>query len=128
MSEGLEWKVTQKSSSHPKAPLGKVPMIPSDLAGGTGAQDMLKTKFSKALNNPFVPLGMLSTVGCLLGMLVATKNRDPPKAQLYMRGRVAAQGFTIIALVCGGLSAFNWDTSIFFRRPQKAEPVEKPSL
>jgi len=63
-----------------------------------------KSQFGKFATNPFVPLGMGATVLCLMGMM---KNLqvNPMKTQYYMRGRIAAQFFTIMALVGGGAFA-----------------------
>ncbi|XP_031575335.1 HIG1 domain family member 2A, mitochondrial-like isoform X2 [Actinia tenebrosa] len=62
-----------------------------------------KEKFArKARENPFVPIGCLLTVGALGYGLVSFKRGDVRMQQYMMRARVAAQGFTILA-VCGGL-------------------------
>ena len=54
--------------------------------------------------NPFVPIGVLVTVGILGNGLFAMKNKDKHKSQRMMRYRVAAQGFTVIALVIGTMA------------------------
>uniref|UniRef100_A0A7E4W7X0 HIG1 domain-containing protein n=1 Tax=Panagrellus redivivus TaxID=6233 RepID=A0A7E4W7X0_PANRE len=81
-----------------------VPMLPSDvLASGGDSALAMNPVVKNALLNPFVPVGMLATVGCLCGMFKATLNRNQYRAQLYMRGRVGAQFFTVCVLVGGAL-------------------------
>ena len=58
-----------------------------------------------AKRNPFVPIGVLVTVGVLGRGLFAMKSKDQGKSQRMMRYRVAAQGFTVIALVIGTVAA-----------------------
>ena len=61
--------------------------------------------------NPFVPLGILITVGVLGNGILAMKNNDRVKSQKMMRYRVVAQGSTILALVAGTLlSQFYYST------------------
>uniref|UniRef100_A0A0N5CDA4 HIG1 domain-containing protein n=1 Tax=Strongyloides papillosus TaxID=174720 RepID=A0A0N5CDA4_STREA len=116
-NDGLEWQVIKQKSS------GTVPKIPSDIFEEE-KNIFFESKLKKALSNPFVPAGLIATCGCLLGMSIATKNRDPLKAQYYMRGRIAAQAFTVIALVSAGLHSVNWDMSVFFKGPTK---LDKPT-
>ena len=52
--------------------------------------------------NPFVPLGLAATVFFLTNGLRHMALRNTEKSQMMMRGRVIAQGFTVVALV-GGL-------------------------
>lgn len=80
-----------------------VPLIPQDMSSGSRGQTASTTVLQKALNNPLVPLGMLATTGCLIGMMVATLRRSSRDAQLFMRGRVVAQGLTVAALVGGAV-------------------------
>ncbi|KAK5983900.1 DNA-directed RNA polymerases I, partial [Trichostrongylus colubriformis] len=80
-----------------------VPMIPHDFSKGSHSTTLSSTVLQRALGNPFVPIGMAVTVGCLVGMLGATLNRKPHQAQLFMRGRCLAQGFTVAALVYGAI-------------------------
>uniref|UniRef100_A0A0N4VUJ1 HIG1 domain-containing protein n=1 Tax=Haemonchus placei TaxID=6290 RepID=A0A0N4VUJ1_HAEPC len=80
-----------------------VPMIPQDFSKGSHSKSMSSTVLQRALSNPFVPIGMAATVGCLVGMLSATLKRKPNQAQLFMRGRCLAQGFTVAALVYGAI-------------------------
>lgn len=55
--------------------------------------------------NPFVPVGMLITVGVLFNGIQAMRKNDREKSQRMMRYRVGAQGGTIIALVIGTLAS-----------------------
>ncbi|XP_045475598.1 HIG1 domain family member 2A, mitochondrial [Harmonia axyridis] len=59
-------------------------------------------KFMKKLKeNPFVPVGAILTTGCLSYGLYSYRAGRPKMSQLMMRSRVAAQGFTVFALVLG---------------------------
>ncbi|CAI4227109.1 unnamed protein product [Auanema sp. JU1783] len=78
-----------------------VPLIPNDMSGGSKA--VSASVLQKAFSNPFVPIGMIATCGCLIGMLGATLKRNSKRAQFYMRGRVVAQGITVASLVCGAM-------------------------
>uniref|UniRef100_A0A8C6TN22 HIG1 hypoxia inducible domain family, member 2A n=1 Tax=Neogobius melanostomus TaxID=47308 RepID=A0A8C6TN22_9GOBI len=55
----------------------------------------------KTKENPFVPLGCLGTAGALLYGLRAFHHGKTRQSQLLMRGRIFAQGFTVIAIVVG---------------------------
>lgn len=62
-----------------------------------------KNKFlRKVKENPLVPIGMLATVGALVYGVSNFLIGNQKKQQYAMRGRVVAQGATVIALV-GGL-------------------------
>ncbi|CAI5448323.1 unnamed protein product [Caenorhabditis angaria] len=80
-----------------------VPLIPQDMSAGSRNVSNTSSVLQKALNNPLVPIGMATTVGCLVGMMVATLRRSSKDAQLFMRGRCLAQGFTVAALVGGAI-------------------------
>lgn len=67
--------------------------------------------YTNAKYNPFVPLGVLVTVGVLFNGLWAMKSKDRAKSQRMMRYRIAAQGSTVIALVVGTMA------SQYFYRP-----------
>lgn len=59
-------------------------------------------KMKRAIkSNPFIPLGMLVTIGVLGKGLFAMKNKDVAKSQAMMRYRVAAQGATVLAMIVG---------------------------
>ncbi|TKR70089.1 hypothetical protein L596_022157 [Steinernema carpocapsae] len=52
------------------------------------------------------------------GMFRATMNRNQYRAQLYMRGRCAAQLFTVCALV-GGAIYVGWDPTKLGKKQTK---------
>lgn len=65
-------------------------------------EETFKEKFiRKTKENPFVPLGCLGTAGALLYGLRAFHHGKTRQSQLLMRGRIFAQGFTVIAIVVG---------------------------
>ncbi|CAA92488.1 HIG1 domain-containing protein [Caenorhabditis elegans] len=99
-----------------------IPLIPQDMSGGSRGQTASTTALQKALNNPLVPLGMLATTGCLIGMMVATLRRSSRGAQYFMRGRVVAQGFTVAALVGGAVMfGIGAPTEAALRAPGKGQ-------
>ena len=55
-------------------------------------------KFTK---EPLVPLGAAITVGCLTMGLRAFHDGDQMQAQKLMRGRVVAQGCTVVIMLMG---------------------------
>uniref|UniRef100_A0A1B6F0L0 HIG1 domain-containing protein n=1 Tax=Cuerna arida TaxID=1464854 RepID=A0A1B6F0L0_9HEMI len=55
----------------------------------------------KVKENPLVPAGAILTTICLSLGLMSMRRGQTQMSQLMMRGRVAAQGFTIVALVTG---------------------------
>ncbi|NWI17087.1 HIG2A protein, partial [Crypturellus soui] len=55
----------------------------------------------KTRENPLVPLGCLCTAAVLVWGLVSFKRGNVRRSQLLMRARVAAQGFTVVALLGG---------------------------
>jgi len=74
---------------------------------GEGVQETQKEKLTrKVMENPFIPIGSLATAGCLMMGLGKFARNDMAGSQTMMRGRIAAQGFTVIAVILGlGLSA-----------------------
>ena len=58
------------------------------------------------MQNPFIPLGAIGTAGCLMVGLVSFVRKDSAKSQTMMRGRIAAQGFTVIAMCIGKQTFF----------------------
>jgi len=68
-----------------------------------GEIEKISNKFvRKFIENPFVPVGALATVGFLGVGLKNMYDGNRLKSQMMMRGRIAAQGFTVIAIL-GGL-------------------------
>jgi len=65
------------------------------------ANEKLMRKFKE---NPLIPIGCLLTTGFLVNGLFKFGRRDMAGSQKMMRGRIAAQGFTIFALL-GGVGA-----------------------
>ncbi|TRY63597.1 hypothetical protein TCAL_05584 [Tigriopus californicus] len=60
----------------------------------------------KMKENPFVPIGVGMTTFFLTAGLVSFLRRNSSQSQMMMRGRVAAQAFTICALVGGAMTSF----------------------
>ncbi|KAJ3588451.1 hypothetical protein NHX12_012044 [Muraenolepis orangiensis] len=55
----------------------------------------------KTKENPFVPIGCLGTAGALIYGLRAFHLGKTRQSQLLMRGRIFAQGFTVVAILVG---------------------------
>ncbi|XP_026186307.1 HIG1 domain family member 2A, mitochondrial [Mastacembelus armatus] len=55
----------------------------------------------KTKENPFVPIGCLGTAGALIYGLRAFHQGKTRQSQLLMRGRIFAQGFTVVAIIVG---------------------------
>jgi len=62
------------------------------------SKDKMKRKFQE---NPLIPIGFLATAGCLIVGLGKFARKDSHGSQMMMRGRIAAQGFTIFAMLGG---------------------------
>ncbi|XP_070692668.1 HIG1 domain family member 2A, mitochondrial [Pempheris klunzingeri] len=64
--------------------------------------ETFKEKFMrKTKENPFVPIGCLGTAGALIYGLRAFHQGKTRQSQLLMRGRIFAQGFTVVAIIFG---------------------------
>ncbi|CAJ1058136.1 HIG1 domain family member 2A%2C mitochondrial [Xyrichtys novacula] len=64
--------------------------------------ETFKEKFMrKTKENPFVPIGCLGTAGALMYGLRAFHQGKTRQSQLLMRGRIFAQGFTVVAIIVG---------------------------
>jgi hypothetical protein len=57
----------------------------------------------KLKEEPLVPIGCILTVAAFTNAYRAMKRGDHAGVQKYFRARVAAQGFTVLAMVAGGL-------------------------
>jgi len=69
-------------------------------------EETFKEKFMrKTKENPFVPIGCLGTAGALMWGLRAFNQGKTRQSQLMMRGRIVAQGFTVVAIIVGVLSS-----------------------
>ncbi|XP_037724315.1 HIG1 domain family member 2A, mitochondrial [Drosophila subpulchrella] len=55
----------------------------------------------KIKENPLVPLGCLATTAALTAGLYNFRTGNRKMSQIMMRTRIAAQGFTVLALVAG---------------------------
>ncbi|XP_029917213.1 HIG1 domain family member 2A, mitochondrial [Myripristis murdjan] len=65
-------------------------------------EETFQEKFiRKTKENPFVPIGCLGTAGALLYGLRAFNQGKTRQSQLLMRGRIFAQGFTVVAIIVG---------------------------
>merc|ERR1719414_2276633 len=62
------------------------------------SKEKLQRKFKE---NPLIPIGALATTGCLMMGLGKFARKDSHGSQMMMRGRIAAQGFTIFAMLIG---------------------------
>ncbi|XP_003900610.1 HIG1 domain family member 2A, mitochondrial [Papio anubis] len=64
--------------------------------------ETFKEKFlRKTRENPVVPIGCLATAAALTYGLYSFYRGDSRRSQLMMRTRIAAQGFTVTALLLG---------------------------
>uniref|UniRef100_UPI0037E90F0E HIG1 domain family member 2A, mitochondrial n=1 Tax=Semicossyphus pulcher TaxID=241346 RepID=UPI0037E90F0E len=64
--------------------------------------ETFKEKFiRKTKENPFVPIGCVGTAGALMYGLRAFHQGKTRQSQLLMRGRIFAQGFTVVAIIFG---------------------------
>ncbi|KAF8635740.1 hypothetical protein AX15_000356 [Amanita polypyramis BW_CC] len=64
-------------------------------------------KFTRRFKeNPWVPLGAMATVATLITASVKMRRGESQKMNRWLRARVAAQGFTILA-ICGGTYLVN---------------------
>ncbi|XP_042523016.1 HIG1 domain family member 2A, mitochondrial [Dipodomys spectabilis] len=67
-----------------------------------GQTESFKEKFiRKTRENPMVPIGCLGTTAALCYGLYCFHRGQPHRSQLMMRTRIAAQGFTIVAILVG---------------------------
>uniref|UniRef100_A0A914PYI7 HIG1 domain-containing protein n=1 Tax=Panagrolaimus davidi TaxID=227884 RepID=A0A914PYI7_9BILA len=129
-SDFMTWRVEDRLNEKPTQKPRRndiVPMLPADIMGGSEHSNFMNPLVKSALTNPFVPIGMVATVGCLIGMCKATLNRNQHRAQLYMRGRVAAQFFTVCVLV-GGALYFGFKPPPGFGAQPGAIPAAEDSL
>ncbi|KAG7241867.1 hypothetical protein INR49_024837 [Caranx melampygus] len=93
----------------PKTPLPELPTGPPVIEGFNVyprfQDETFKEKLErKTKENPFVPIGCLATAGALIYGLRAFQQGKTHRSQMLMRGRIAAQGFTVVALVVGVLA------------------------
>ncbi|KAG5962033.1 hypothetical protein E4U58_004009 [Claviceps cyperi] len=58
--------------------------------------------FRKIKQEPLIPLGMGLTVFAFINAYRAIRRGDSRQANIMFRARIAAQGFTVVAMVAGG--------------------------
>ncbi|XP_045685326.1 HIG1 domain family member 2A, mitochondrial [Phyllostomus hastatus] len=90
--------VTPKVPFEPSQP----PVIEGFSPSVYSNQESFKEKFfRKTRENPMVPIGCLGTVTALAYGLYCFHRGQSHRSQLMMRTRIAAQGFTIAAILVG---------------------------
>ncbi|KAF7639289.1 HIG1 domain-containing protein [Meloidogyne graminicola] len=109
------WKLINskqpKSDSNDKVKKPGVPILPADIVQGHSQEQVIgfsrkitgkfQTLVDKISLNPFVPIGVIATTVCLAKMCFASYKKDQKLLQFYMKGRIAAQGFTFAAFAAG---------------------------
>lgn len=63
-----------------------------------GNKSFSKNVLQKCQDNLLVPIGLLATVACLTMGLVSFRRGNSRNQQLFMRGRVGFQAFTLFAM------------------------------
>ncbi|XP_065556281.1 HIG1 domain family member 2A, mitochondrial-like [Artemia franciscana] len=76
----------------------EVGLGPADALHNETFKEKMKRKFSE---NPFIPIGAALTIAALGRGLWHMQTGNAKKSQVMMRGRILAQGFTVLALVAG---------------------------
>ncbi|XP_017097507.2 HIG1 domain family member 2A, mitochondrial [Drosophila bipectinata] len=61
----------------------------------------------KIKENPLVPIGCLATSAALTAGLYNFRTGNRKMSQLMMRTRIAAQGFTVLALIVGVVMTYS---------------------
>ncbi|EDV34808.1 uncharacterized protein Dana_GF19615 [Drosophila ananassae] len=61
----------------------------------------------KIKENPLVPIGCLATTAALTAGLYNFRTGNRKMSQLMMRSRIAAQGFTVLALIVGVVMTYS---------------------
>uniref|UniRef100_A0A8C7XP10 HIG1 hypoxia inducible domain family, member 2A n=1 Tax=Oryzias sinensis TaxID=183150 RepID=A0A8C7XP10_9TELE len=100
---------TQAAPQSPAPPSGPMPfdlsqppVIEGFFPSPKSKDETFKEKFiRKTKENPFVPIGCLGTAGALMYGLRAFHQGKTRQSQLLMRGRIFAQGFTVVAIIVG---------------------------
>ena len=71
----MTWRVDSRENHNGQTPFSKirtsavVPPLPEDiLSSGSNATIEMNRLVQHALTNPFVPVGMITTVACLVGL------------------------------------------------------------
>ncbi|XP_018603314.1 HIG1 domain family member 2A, mitochondrial [Scleropages formosus] len=107
-TNSVEQVAGAKSAPSPNVPLelGQPPVIEGFAPRSRARDEGFMDKFArKTKENPFVPLGCLATAATLTYGLISFKQGKTRQSQLLMRGRIFAQGFTVVAIVVGVAAA-----------------------
>ncbi|KAK4236471.1 hypoxia induced protein conserved region-domain-containing protein [Achaetomium macrosporum] len=71
----------------------------ADFYNESGAQKV----FRRLKEEPLIPIGCILTIAAFVNAYRAMRRGDHHKVQRMFRARVAAQGFTVLAMVAGGI-------------------------
>lgn len=96
--------MADKVKSQSEAELEWIQMV-SDMDSLPKAETTKEKFIRKFYSNPFVPVGCLLTAGALTVGLYNFRTGNRQMSQYMMRARIAAQGFTVVALIVGVLAA-----------------------
>ncbi|KAM7417920.1 hypothetical protein PAMA_017531 [Pampus argenteus] len=97
---------TQQTPKTPPFDFSKPPTIEGFNPSLILNDETFKEKFSRKMKeNPFVPIGCLGTAGALAYGLRTFLHGKKKQSQIMMRGRVLAQGFTVVAIIVGVFTA-----------------------
>ncbi|XP_057584604.1 HIG1 domain family member 2A, mitochondrial [Hippopotamus amphibius kiboko] len=90
--------VTPEAPFEPSQP----PVIEGFSPSVYSPSESFKEKFlRKTRENPMVPIGCLGTAAALTYGLYCFHRGQSQRSQLMMRTRIAAQGFTVVAILVG---------------------------
>ncbi|KAG5943031.1 hypothetical protein E4U59_000720 [Claviceps monticola] len=84
------------------------PSMPGSMPSSFGSdEEYIKERpmtklFRKIKEEPLIPLGMGLTVLAFINAYRAIRRGDSRQANIMFRARIAAQGFTVVAMVAGG--------------------------
>ncbi|XP_065155922.1 HIG1 domain family member 2A [Atheta coriaria] len=73
----------------------------NELGKGMGDETTKERMVRKMKENPLVPIGCLATASALVYGLYCFRRGERRMSQYMMRTRIAAQGFTVVALIAG---------------------------
>ncbi|KAL0974341.1 hypothetical protein UPYG_G00219100 [Umbra pygmaea] len=90
------------TTTQPMFVISEAPVIEGFTPSSRSREETFQEKFKrKTKENPFVPIGCLGTAAALMYGLRAFKQGKTRQSQLLMRGRIFAQGFTVVAIIFG---------------------------
>ncbi|KAM3867074.1 HIG1 domain family member 2A, mitochondrial [Diretmus argenteus] len=82
--------------------INRPPVIEGFTPSPRRKEETFREKFvRKNKENPFILIGCLGTAGALMYGLRSFNQGKTRQSQLMMRGRIFAQGFTVVALIVG---------------------------